>query len=160
MLPIFSYRFSRWPWTKTIADRLDSAQSHMVSLLNPVCPKPGETEQNFFTRRRLIAGRLATSSGRWSHYWAQAICKWQRHVLRGHDPKSWSLPVYKHHGAAWLAERRLENSHGQISRTGTRCIRAKVAKRFEESLTEAREIPAPRPLLQEVLSRFEGGRPE
>ena len=146
VLPIFRYKFSRWPWSKTIAGKLDAAQTHMIALLNPLPRWTGESDQDFLTRRSLAAGRLATSSGRWSHHWASAVCSWEAHVNRAHDPKAWSKAVYSYRGASWLQQRRAEFSSGQTSRTNTRSLHARVAARCEESLEAARETPRPRSL--------------
>ena len=153
VLPIFGYKFSRWPWSKTIAGKLDAAQTHMIALLHPLSRQSGEDDQTYFTRRSLTAGRLATASGRWSHHWALAMQNWEAHVIRSHDPKAWSKPVYSHRGAEWLQIRRLTHSSGQTSRTNTRSLHARVAARFEESLAYARAIPKPL-FSKNALQRF------
>ena len=152
VLSVFKYKFSRWPWSKTIAGKLDACQTHMIALLNPLPRRTGE-DQDYFNRRILAAGRLATSSGRWSHHWASALCSWEAHVNRAHDPKSWSKAVYSYRGASWLQQRRAAFSSGQTSRTNTRSLHACVAARFEESLVTARETPRPKSLKK---GSFEG----
>ena len=140
--PIAAFKWSRWPWQKTYSKRLDQTQSHMLSLLFPCLPGPAETTEDFFRRRSLLAGRLATSSGRWGASWASSVRSWHDHCIRAHDAKNWCNHIYTFHGEAWLQQQRRHHSKaGETNRTCTRNVQAKVTKRWFEEYNDAHMIP-------------------
>ena len=149
------FRWSRWPWQVTYAKKLDQIQTHMISLLFPVHHLEHGTVDEFFRRRSLAAGRLATKVGRWSSMWAASVRSWHDHVARAHDANTWSPYIYNHHARDWLAERRVQNSRsGELNRTNTRLKRAKVCRRFFEGHSEALNIPPPKPVADKALRRL------
>ena len=135
---IARFKWSRWPWQVTYARRLDQVQTHMLSLLFPCVPVPGEPPTDFYRRRSLLSGRLATAAGRWSRAWAESVCSWHDHCCRAHDHRNWNSYIYTHKCEAWLAERRIWNSRGQEThRTNTRAAHGKVTRRFFEGHKDA-----------------------
>ena len=132
------FKWSRWPFQPTYAKRLDQIQTHMIALLFPCQPKDLEEKDSYFQRRSLLAGRLASSCGRWSAAWANAVCRWHDHCVRAHDTRNWCSFVYLHRGADWLAAQRLQNSRqGERNRTNTRSYRGKVTRRYFEGHEQA-----------------------
>ena len=73
LMSIASWRWGRWPYSKCIASKLDSAQSHFVQNLFPRAQKPGEPADEFFKQKRLQAGRLSSKMGKWSQFRVGAI---------------------------------------------------------------------------------------
>ena len=129
----------------TYAASLDRIQRRMISALMQIKPAPHEGLDAFVKRRHIISGKVATKSGRWSHMWAQSIGKWNDHVQRKHDPKTWSAPLLEWHGPEWLQLQRLiASSSTQESRTNTRVYRGKVHRRWSEGLSKAVTMPDPR----------------
>ena len=147
------FRWTRWPYQKSVAKALDQTQSHMVSMLFPTVWLDGESSSDFFRRRSLNSGRLAATHGRWSSYWAAHVRRWHAHVMRGNDTTSWCHHIYTYHNRVWLLERRLNQSRGnETSRTNTRNTRGNVSKRWHDGYEEARVIPPPTPIVNNALS--------
>jgi len=69
---IAEFCWSRWPYQKSYADRLDATQRKMLGTLFDFKPRNGEPYDAFVQRRHRETGRLATKCGRWSTKWAQA----------------------------------------------------------------------------------------
>ena len=136
--PIASFKWSRWPWQPTYAKKLDQLQTHMLSLVFPCAPVLNEDSSDFFRRRSLNAGRLASSMGRWGAAWARSSIAWHDHVVRAHDTKNWCHYIYSFHGHSWLEAQRLAHSRaGETNRTCTRASRAKVTRRWFEGHADA-----------------------
>ena len=149
------FKWSRWPWQVTYAKKLNQIQTQMLSLLFPLRHNEHETVDEFFRRRSLAAGHVASAIGRWSSTWATSVRNWHCHVVRAHDAKTWSPYVYSHHARDWLAERRIRNSRsGELNRTNTRLVRAKVCKRYFEGHSEALNIAPPQPVTEKFVRRL------
>ena len=131
---VAGFRWSRWPWQRSYADRLDRLQRRLIACIRPVRPHPGENATHYFRRRNLTCNRVAERFGKWSQLWAQDVLK-----CRGNDPGSWALPLRTWHGRSWLQARRFENSQGgQWNRLCTRALRGHPAKRWHEGCADAR----------------------
>ena len=76
--------------------------------------------------------------GRWSEDWARANITWEKHVLRGHDSKSWAKPLYEWHGKQWLNRQRTLQSRGDSKRTGTRAGPGRPPTRYFEGVDAAK----------------------
>ena len=135
---IAQFRWSRWPYQKSYAQRLDAAQRKMLGALFDVRPSQGEPYDAFVERRHRETGHFASKCGRRSAAWAQGIISWNEHLRRGHDHGAWSPKLLDWHDTSWLALQRLFNSSGVESRTRTRAYRGAVHKRWQESLDDAR----------------------
>ena len=129
-----AFRWARWPYQASYADRLDRLQRHMIGTLMQCKPKANESFEDFSRRRHIFCGKLASKHGRWSQQWAQSLRNWSAHVDSQHDPGSWSCPIVNWHDEIWLASRRFWRSSLGESRTQTRRYRGKVHKRWEASL--------------------------
>ena len=79
---VASFRWSRWPFTRTNADKLDALQRRFLYLLFPVRPCSHEPIQDFYTRRHPAASQIASSSGKWSQLWASDLQNWDADVHR------------------------------------------------------------------------------
>ena len=143
LVPIASFRWSRWPWQKAYASRLDSLQRHVISCLCPTCPAPGEDISAYTRRRSAASSRLATEWGRWSQLWAKDVLKWDQHISRAHDPGTWNEPLRQWHGKKWLHKQRFEHSTGgTFGRTRTRASPGHPATRWEEGVALAAAVAA------------------
>ena len=139
--PIASFKWSRWPFQPTYAKKLDQIQTHMLSLLFPCAPLMHEGTDDYFRRRSLNTGRLATSAGRWSASWAVSVQRWHDHVMRAHDETNWCHYVYNFHGQSWLdLQRRMQSKAGETNRTCTRSAHGKVTRRWFEGHAFARTV--------------------
>ena len=108
-------------------------------IANPVNmqPKPHELNEQFFQRRSLAAGRVASHAGKWGTRWAHSTVAWHNHLIRQHDVHAWAPKLYTYHALDWVEEQRhLHNYH----RTCTRVKVGKVAERWQEGYDEARQF--------------------
>ena len=137
MCTIARFRCSRWPYTRSLAKRLDAEQRRYLYRLFPVKPHPGETIDNFYHRRHLTTCRLAQRVGKWSEMWASDVVKWRDHVRRGHDIHAWSPKLLLWSGQGWPGLQRLWHSAFGESRTKTRALRGCVHRRWEEGVHTA-----------------------
>ena len=125
----------------------------MISILFPTIRIDNEAPSDFFRRRSLNSGRLATRHGRWSSYWATHVRRWHDHIMRGNDKNNWCHHIFNFHDGTWLQETRLQQSRGnETCRTNTRNIRGKVSKRWHDGYEEALDTPLPTPILNHALN--------
>ena len=132
------FRWSRWPFTRTVAQNLDALQRKFSYSLFP--PHIDEPLQEFYVRRHVVAGRLASSVGKWSKLWASDVSKWHAHVNRKHDALAWSPMLLGWRGHQWLGMQRLFSSFFGESRTNTRVLRGVPHRRWEEGFQLAQSI--------------------
>ena len=159
VVPIASFRWSRWPFSVGYAKQIDQTQVHMVSILMDLPPVEGEGAEDFFRRRNLQAGRLAAQTGRWSELWAMSVRNWANHVDRGHDEAAWSTQIYNTRSREWLAAQRLLHVRGShASRTRTRVLHGKVHRRYFEGVERANSIPFPQRVCKSVIARLQHGQ--
>ena len=125
MRTIASFRWSRWPYTKTYGVKLDALQRKFLTALMQIKNKPGEPYDAFVQRRHISGGHLATACGRWSQAWASSVTSWDAHVQRAHDTNAWSHALLDWQPDAWLTLQRFLFSALHESRTRTRSYRSK-----------------------------------
>ena len=131
---ICKFRWPRWPYTCTLANKLDACQRRLLYSLFPITRNAEEDIYDFFSRRHCAAARLANSSGKWSSLWAQDVLSWHDHVHRKHDPNVWSHHILSWRGNDWLNLQRLWHSAIGESRTRTRAGRGPVYRRWDEGV--------------------------
>ena len=143
--PIGAFRWARWPYQSSYAQRLDRVQRKMIGHLVHVKPGPGETAEEFHNRRQLICTKLATATGRWSKDWAKSIGSWQQHMVRAHDSGAWSQPLLGWHDESWLQSQRVAHNRGQsLQATGTRALQGGPPTRWPKgSNLAASSVSAP-----------------
>ena len=129
---IASFRWSRWPFQKSAADKLDGVQRKMIYILARVRPRPTEDVAAFVQRRRSVAGGFIGTAGKWSLAWGQSLKSWYDHVDRRHDPWAWSWPLIHWHDDEWIQTQRAAASAQNESRTRTRAYRGKPNRRWTE----------------------------
>lgn len=127
-------RWARWPYTRTLADKLDACQRRFLYQLFPTSRHNGESLHEFFPRRHRSASRIAASSGKWSKLWTRDLHRWDAHVKRQHDINAWSHHILSWRGQDWIGLQRLWNSSFGESRTNTRAFRGHVHRRWENGL--------------------------
>ena len=135
---IARFRWSRWPYSSTTANKLDSCQRRFLIHLFDINPGRCATVGDFYLRRHQAAERLAATMGKWSAHWVADLRSWASHVQRGHDGQNWSSPILAWRDAEWMQQRRFSQSAAGESRTNTRAIRGGVRKRWQESF---RDLP-------------------
>ena len=138
--PVAGFRWTRWPYQKAYACRLDAVQTGMISRLEHVRPRRGEQPLDFFVRRARRCSQLATTYGRWSASWRRQVCTWHAHLERAHDEGTWGHKLRHYHDESWLLERRAEaaRQYSCMSRLNIRAICGRPTKRWSEGLSTAR----------------------
>jgi hypothetical protein len=137
---IASFRWSRWPFAKSYAIKLDSLQRKFLTSVMQVKPNSGEPYDAFVQRRHIIGGHLASACGRWSHAWARSVISWDAHVQRAHDDGAWSHVLRDWRSGQWLILRRLLHSALGESRTRSRTNRGRVQQRWSAGVQLAEEF--------------------
>ena len=80
VLPIASYRMSRWPYQVHAAKRLDRTQTKMIGSLLGLRFQPSDDPVTFAARRSRTAARIATQRGKWSTLWRKQVTTWNAHL--------------------------------------------------------------------------------
>ena len=143
-LPQLSFRCSRWPPQRQIANELDALQQKMVASLVRLPPAPGEEAADYVRRRGRLARKFCAKQGVWSQHWfTRAVC-WDAHLSRPRNWHSWPSRLRGHKGKQWLMERRAlfapavasRGSSASVfaGRTGTRSFHGKVNTRWHDGI--------------------------
>ena len=115
--------------------REDALQRKLISILQGERMKPGEDLNDFFARRKLVAGKVATKRGKWSHRHIKRCLTWNEHLQRDRNAASWPAMLLNHRDADYLeALRALRDPAGRRRGTGTRTIFGAPAARWQEAL--------------------------
>ena len=56
--PIIGFRCARWPWTASIAAKLDQVQRRMISIIVPLRKEESETSLAFTRRKQRIVSLM------------------------------------------------------------------------------------------------------
>ena len=136
---IAHFRWSRWPFTKTYAAKLDGLQRKFLTALMQIRPNVGEPYDAFVQRRHITGGHLASACGRWSRAWAHSVITWDAHVRRAHDSGAWSHALLDCQPETWLDLQRWWHSALGESRTRTRAYRGHVHQRWSAGVNLAGE---------------------
>ena len=132
--PLLSYRCSRWPPQRRVAQELDQLQGKMVSILLRMPRRPGEAINEYCRRRNREAAKKCKKVGLWSLHWFKRAVAWDRHIQRGHNPFSWPSLLHEFHDASWLEhQRHCQNLRG----TGTRVSAGRPHARWNEGIAFA-----------------------
>ena len=89
VLPILSYRWVRWPYTKSLAKRIDILQRKMICIILGVRKLPHESPDAFRRRRGKMAAQTQRKAGLWSNVWGVRQEGWALHVKRNTANASW-----------------------------------------------------------------------
>ena len=146
VLPVATFRMSRWPPQVTISNEIDSVQMKMTSTSLRMRLQPGEEPEAFVRRRARIARDLCNRSGWWSRVWHERSCHWDEHIRRHPDSPAGAMVLW--HGADWLRQRRSVFAASNpiratawtttSGRTDTRVRAGYVAKRWDEGIEWAK----------------------
>ena len=127
-----SFRCSRWPPQRQIAQEVDTLQQKMTASMLRL-PRLEHEEPAAYVRRR---GRLARDhcqqQGRWSAHWFARALAWDEHLSRDRNNQTWSARLRHFRGKEWLQKQRAFYAPGASPssllavRTGTRAVRGKV----------------------------------
>ena len=132
-----SFRWTRWPFQRDTAHKLDHLQHHMLAILSKIPPTTGETVENYFERRRASARQLAQQQGNWSTHWARSVLSWHGHLQRAHDTGTWAPHLIRYRDLQWLEEKRKTHKG---SGTGTRAYAGKPCARWLEGIVAANQV--------------------
>ena len=114
--PVIEFRCSRWPFTLTLARRLDAVQRKMIAIILNVHMLSTETPESFVK----CCGRLAASHqrqiGSWSRRWAKRVCDWNDHIRRDRNAACWSHMLLTVRSPDELAQRRQVHGRPQTRR--------------------------------------------
>ena len=133
--PGLSFRNTRWPFTRTLADQENRTQRPMLARFVKIERQPCEELPNFCRRKIRSVGKLARHQGLWGTEHAKRIIDWAEHLQRPHNHKSLASQFFRWHDAEWLQRRRVESG---VMRPATRATPGFLPKRWDESLQEAR----------------------
>ena len=142
VLPVASYRMSRWPYQAYSAGRIDRAQRKMIGILLRVRMRPGEDPATFGRRRNREATVVTRQHGTWSAHWRKRVIDWNAHLSRDQNHKSWASKTLHYHGQEWLRDQRRINAFGEqssftVGRTCTCASRGVVHKRWHDGVDTA-----------------------
>ena len=142
VLPIASYRMSRWPYQLQAAKRLDRTQTKMIRILMRNKMQAHEDPADYMRRSNRVAAAKAKECGRWSDKWKHQVTLWDAHLKRDRNQNSWAAKLLKYHDASWLQEQRVIHAVGEWSsviagRTGTRAQPGIVHKRWHDGVQTA-----------------------
>jgi len=142
VLPIASYRMSRWPYQVHTAQRIDRTQTRMIRILAGTRIQEGEDVAQFLLRSHRFASAKAREHGYWSRTWRKRVTDWNSHLRRESNQDSWASKMLLYHGADWLQEQRRIHAVGQqgsltAGRTCTRSQRGIVHRRWHDGVDVA-----------------------
>ena len=149
VVSVASYRWSRWPPQKSIANELDRIQTKMFAIVLNVRPRPGE-DLFKWNRRRFKHAASFVKSRLWSYRWFDRALRWDEHIER--HPEFFVSCLRSWRGREWLIERRAENMpilarvasrlsiHAGLTRT--RASAGCVQKRWHDGVDYARQTLA------------------
>ena len=136
-----NWKFSRWPFQKTVAVEMDAMQVNMVSMISRVPKNDSEDWVTWVRRRRRLARNVCGRIGFWSEAWAKRTIEWHEHIQR-HPGVMRDLLMW--HDSHWLqAQRsRFVAADGSATtrnsliagRTGTRASGGRPQPRWEEGI--------------------------
>jgi len=145
VLPIATYRMSRWPYQVQAAKQVDKTQTKMIGSLLGMKVQPGDDPATFAMRRNRAAKNIAAQRGKWSSIWRKQVANWSSHLNRPRNHRSWASQTLHYHGKHWLQEQRVTHSVGQwgsmfAGRTCTRAMPGIVHRRWHDGVDAAREV--------------------
>ena len=138
---IVNWKFSRWPFCKSIAVEMDNLQTNMVSILSRVPKNDSEDWVGWLRRKRRLARDVCDRIGLWSEAWAKRLIDWDEHLHRDRGVLN-KLLLY--HNSDWLQAQRSQfvPAWGSVStrnsvlagRTGTRANGGRPQQRWDAGI--------------------------
>ena len=142
ILPIMTFRSTRWPFTSKKAATIDRMQAKMIAHILSLKPTPDEPIQNFHMRVARTVGVEVKALGRWSCYWATYQIRWAEHLERESVRGSFIGRIYACQREDWLQQcRRVFLSSTRslwAGGTGTRVANCAPKVRWERSIMDAK----------------------
>ena len=133
--PVLRFRWTRWPFRKDHARRLETIQKQMLCIVSGIRPDADEEPAQFVRRRGRAVGELQRQMGSWASTWAFALISWMQHLERPRNASLWSAMLKDLRDPTELDVRRAMYS----GRPCTRIIPGFMQRRWFESLQLARE---------------------
>ena len=131
--PILRFRWTRWPFRKDHADRLNGLQRQMLNIISGVRPMRDDSAEEFVRRRAKIVRSMQGSMGYWGEKWAVALGLWKVHIQRPRNQHCWPAIIFSLRSPEELALRRCNNSGRPLVRQSAGFIQ----RRWAESLVIA-----------------------
>ena len=143
LMPIVTYRWSRWPYHEKRAGQLDKLQRDLIKMCMRRKKRKDQTKEEFHLQVMQEASRRAKEVGKWSERWAKDVLKWHAHCSRGHS-NAWSHHVEGWRSQQWMQARRQyfdreTKEHGTRYATNTGATRVVPRTRWEEGVAKAEE---------------------
>ena len=142
--PQLDFRCSRWPPQKQIASELDSMQRKMTGALLRIQREPHESVEDYVRRRGRFAAKVCRQHGLWSARWFSRAAKWDAHLARSKNSRTWAARLRTYRGSEWLQERRRSfmprdswASSSLAGRTDTRAYRGRIHMRWQDGIALA-----------------------
>ena len=140
-----NWKFSRWPFQKSIAVEMDKLQVNMVAMVSRYPKLASEDWVGWIRRKRRFARNILQRIGFWSEAWALRQVNWHEHVERSPGVLR-DLLLY--HNSNWLQSMRsrfvpangADGTRNSVlaGRTGTRTDDGKPQPRWEAGIELAR----------------------
>jgi len=91
--PVLRFRWTRWPFRKDHANKLDSMQRKMLCIISGIKPNGVESAEAFIHRRGRSVARLQRSIGSWGNAWAKALLLWDEPLQKIENRHLWPAAV-------------------------------------------------------------------
>ncbi len=144
VLACISWKLSRWPFRKSIAEELDRVHCQMLAFVLPCARLVTETIDQYCRRRCTNARNVAMHAGMWSDIWCKRIINWNYHLERACNYNHMCSRLLKYHDAVWLQSQRAKwvsenDSRNSIvaGRTGTRACGCRPQVRWSDGIQTA-----------------------
>ena len=138
--PQMSFRCSRWPPQRQIAQEVDALQQKMTASMLRLPRHAHEEPAEYVRRRGRLARGLCQQQGSWSTHWFARARAWDEHISRAHNKHTWSASLRHFRGKEWLKQQRANfapcagSASLSAGRTGTRAVHGKVQMRWHDGI--------------------------
>ena len=116
VFPVILYRFARWPFTSTLAGRIDRVHRSMISTCARIQMSAHETPCAYKRRKGKLAASIQREAGVWSEIWRERVVSWAGHLERNTASHSWTARLMNLMPPSELQHRRAHNSNRPVVR--------------------------------------------
>ena len=149
--PALRLRWARWPFTKSLADRLDRTQRKMFRSVFRLVRLPAEDDAAYSRRSARYVSGLQIMVHPWSHLWAESTILWCIHVSTNRAHACWPSQILDIRSASELRHLRSLNA----GRPQTRLVSGFCCKRWSEGVDVAFSYLLASKRVEQKLDEFE-----